>query len=37
MLISQTAYEKLLEDKYRSEFNSVFDELDEFNRAMRDK
>ena len=37
MLISQTAYEKLLEDKYRSEFNAVFDELDEFNKAMRNK
>ena len=37
MLISQTAYEELLEDKYRAEFNSVFDELDEFNKAMRNK
>ena len=37
MLISRTANEELLEDKYRSEFNAVFEELDEFNKAMRNK
>ena len=37
VLLSQTDYDELLKAKYKAEFQSVFDELDDFNKAMLNK
>ena len=37
VLLSQEAYQELLKAKYQAEFQSIFDEFDDFNKAMRNK